>query len=182
MKRLLRWFRAIFLEVPFALILLFEEWGWQPLANLVGQLARLAAWAALERWIAQLPPYAALALFVTPTVLLFPFKIAALWLLAHGQRVAGLAVMGAAKVVGTAVVARLFQLTKPRLLMIPWYARLYGWWVPWKESWLARIRASFVWRVSRAVKWRVKKYARGVRDGVRAWWRRFRGRALDSEV
>ena len=46
---------------PLALLILFEEWGWEPLQRV---LARIGAWRGL-RWIEsairRLPPYAALA-------------------------------------------------------------------------------------------------------------------------
>ena len=41
----------ILLTAPLALILLFEEWGWAPLAALMARLARLPIWARLEKWL-----------------------------------------------------------------------------------------------------------------------------------
>src|SRR5262245_555827 len=59
-RPLLRWT----LQVVLALLILLEEWGWQPLAELLGRLARWRPWARLEAGIGQLPPYAALVVFV----------------------------------------------------------------------------------------------------------------------
>ena len=65
-KAILRAWKAVrptlvfVLNVLAALILLFEEWGWRPLSNLIARLARFPLWAAVERWIAGLPPYGAL--------------------------------------------------------------------------------------------------------------------------
>src|SRR5262245_19249791 len=61
-------------EVLVALIILFEEWGWRPLADLVGRLARWRPWAVVEAAITRLPPYVALIVFVLPTTLLLPLK------------------------------------------------------------------------------------------------------------
>ena len=44
------------LEALLALIIVFEEWGWRPLAAALASLARLAPVAKLEAGIAALPP------------------------------------------------------------------------------------------------------------------------------
>lgn len=149
-----------------ALVLLFEEWGWEPLARLLGVLARLPLVAWLERRVATLPPRLALLVFLVPAALLLPVKIAALWLIGHGRAMLGLGVIVAAKVLGTAIVARLFMLTKPQLLRMPWFARVHDRWVAWKDAVMARVRASPPWRAARAVKSRVRRT-----------WRRWRGMA-----
>lgn len=134
-----------------ALVILFEEWGWEPLQRV---LARIGAWRGL-RWIEsairRLPPYAALALFALPTLALLPVKLGALWLIGHGHVMAGAVVIVAAKVVGTAVVARLFTLTRPALMRLAWFAELYGRWTRWKNALLDRVRASRPWRAARAL-------------------------------
>ena len=137
------------LQIVLALLILLEEWGWQPLADLLGRLARWRPWAALETAIARLPPYAALLVFIVPSALLLPLKFTALFLIARGQfLLAGLLFAGA-KVVATALVARLFVLTQPALMQIGWFAWAYDTVMPWKEALVERLRASWVWRVSR---------------------------------
>jgi len=71
------------MNVVAALIVLFEEWGWRPLSDLLARLAKYAPIAAIERWIAGLPPYAALVTIALPTTLLLPLKLVAVWLLAN---------------------------------------------------------------------------------------------------
>jgi hypothetical protein len=146
-------------EVLLALILLFEEWGWRPLADLLARLARWPAWTRIESGIAALPPYAALVAFAMPSVLLLPLKFAALYLIAKGQAVAATMLFAFAKVAGTALVARLFQLTQPALMRIAWFAALYRAFVPWQEALFARIRESWAWRYGRVLKVRVRKQA-----------------------
>ena len=63
------------LEILLALVIVFEEWGWRPLADLLGRLARWRPWAAVEALIIRLPPYAALVVFTLPTLLLLPLKL-----------------------------------------------------------------------------------------------------------
>jgi hypothetical protein len=140
-----------------ALLILFEEWGWEPLQRV---LARIGAWPGL-RWIEgavrRLPPYAALALFALPTLLLLPVKLGALWLIGKGQVVAGAALILVAKVAGTAIVARLFTLTQPALMRLDWFAALHGRWTRWKTTLLTRVRASGPWRAARVFKRQVRR-------------------------
>lgn len=151
LRALLGALRAVGLGL-FALLILFEEWGWEPLQQ---ALARLAQWIRLRRLeerIAALPPAAALPVFLLPTLLLLPAKLAAVWLLAQGHALLGVVTIALAKLVGTALVARLFALTKPALLRLAWFASVYGRWVAWKDVLLARLRASAGWRLGRRVK------------------------------
>lgn len=152
------------LNVVLALILLFEEWGWRPLAQALAWLARFRLVARVEAMIANLPPYPSLAVFALPTAILFPVKIGALWLLAGGHIIKAGLLLAAAKVASTALVARLFMLTRPQLMQIGWFARTYNWFMPWKEALFARVRASFAWRYGRMVKSRSKQALRRLRQ------------------
>ena len=83
-------------------------------------LARIGRWPGLrwvEGWVRSLPPWGAVCLFALPTALLLPVKLLALWAMGHGHVVLGVTVIALAKVVGTAVVARLFTLTQPALIV-----------------------------------------------------------------
>ena len=140
------------LSAGLALLILFEEWGWEPLQRTLAWVGRLPLLRQLEAGIARLPPRAALAVFLLPTLLLLPVKLLALAAIAHGHKLLGLAVIVLAKLLGTAVVARLFALTRPALLQLAWFARIYGRWTAWKDALLAQVRASWAWRSGRAVK------------------------------
>lgn len=157
LKRLLR----RLLLAPVALVLLFEEWGWAPLAALFARLARLPLWAWLERKITRLPPYGALLVFGVPMLALLPVKLLALYLFGLGKAKSGLVVLMAAKLVGTAVMARLFQLTQPALMQLAWFARWYPRWKAWKDGLLAQVRQSAPWRLVR--QWKAQ---------WKAWWSR----------
>jgi hypothetical protein len=147
------------LQVILALLILLEEWGWEPLADLLGRLARWRPWAQVETAIARLPPYAALAVFALPTTLLLPLKFLALLLIAKGQLVLAGLLFAAAKVGATALVARLFVLTKPALMQIAWFAWAFDRFIPWKDALEDYVRSSYVWRVTRIWKTRVKRAA-----------------------
>ncbi|MFZ4480459.1 MAG: hypothetical protein ACOYNZ_11275 [Rhodoferax sp.] len=150
--------RRIFM-ILLAVLLLFEEWGWEPLAALFARLARLPQWAALERKIARLSPAGALLAFGLPMLILLPVKVLALYLFGKGQTTLGLVLLLSAKIGGTALLARLFQLTQPALLQLRWFAWWYPRWKAWKDAVLSEIRRSSAWRSGRALK-----------QSVKAWW------------
>src|SRR5262245_64932126 len=62
------------LQILLALLILLEEWGWRPLADLLGRLARWRPWAQLEYGIARLAPYAALVVFVLSLLVLLSLR------------------------------------------------------------------------------------------------------------
>ena len=140
-------------------VLLFEEWGWAPLATLRAVLGRLPVLKQIERSVASLPPWAALLTFFAPVTLLFPVKLLALYLFSEGHLASGLSVLIGAKIVGTGIVARLFQLTQPALMRIAWFARWYLRWKAWKDGVLAVVRQSALWRRLRTM-----------RAEFRQWW------------
>lgn len=155
------------LNVLAALLLIFEEWGWRPLSNLLGQLARFPLWARAELWVAGLPPYGALVALAIPSAILFPTKLVGVYLLAIGQVAAATVLLLAAKLASTALIARIFLLTKPALMQIEWFANVYNTFVPWQEAMFAWLRSSWIWRYGRVIKRRVRNFAR------RSWalWR-----------
>ena len=110
------------LNVLVAVILIFEEWGWRPLSAFVARLARFRLWAMAELWIAGLPPYGALLALGVPSAILIPAKLLGVYLLATGHFVTAAIVIVAAKLASTALIARIFLLTKPALMQIAWFA------------------------------------------------------------
>lgn len=140
-----------------ALVLFIEEWGWRPLTAWAARLARWPPLARLEARIRTLPPAAALALFLVPAVALFPVKLLALWLIHLGRTALGVAVIVAAKLLGTALVGRLFILTEPQLMHYAWFATALGWWRRTKERVKAAVHTLPLWRQLRAAarRWRL---------------------------
>ncbi len=151
-------FRAVkaTLSWLFALLILFEEWGWEPLQRMLARIGQLPGFRWFERRVSALPPYAALAIFLLPTLLLLPLKLLALWLIGQHKVLLGTLVIVGAKLAGTAIVARLFTLTRPALMQLPWFARLYGRWSAWKEALLVRVRGSWTWRQGQRIKARIR--------------------------
>lgn len=137
--------RAVLLWV-LAVLILFEEWGWEPLARAIAAITRLPVFRQINAWIAGLPPRAALGVFAVPVVCLLPFKFGAVYLIAAGHQLAGIILILAAKVVGTALTAHLYALTRSALLQIAWFARILNWWLPFKARVLVYVKATRIWR------------------------------------
>jgi hypothetical protein len=121
-----------------ALLFLLEAWLWDHLQSLVGwfvdllPLARLKA--RLREGIEHLPPYAALAVFVVPFIVLLPLKFLEVYLLASRQWVAAVVALVFAKLLGLGVTAFVFDATREKLLQMPWFVRLYDWFT-WVRDW-----------------------------------------------
>ncbi|WP_422010742.1 hypothetical protein [Roseateles sp.] len=155
----LRWTFRVLLAV----LILFEEWGWEPLRRAFALFARLPVIRQFEAALKRLPPRWAFVVLVLPSLLILPVKLAAVWFVAKGHVVFGVGVIVAAKLLGTALLAWLFQLIQPALMQLPWFARLYLRWTAWKAELLAWVRASSVWRTARAIKLRLKRLFRAGR-------------------
>jgi len=144
-----------------AVVFAIEEWGWRPLTEWAARLARWPPLAWLEERIRRAPPRVAICLFLVPALLLFPLKILALWFVHMGHATLGIGVILAAKIVGTALVGRLFILTEPQLVRFAWFARALDWWRTTKQ------RVHDV--LDRAPAWQAFKR---LRRRVALWWRR----------
>lgn len=154
-KRLKRLVAAPFVFVA-AVIILLEDWLWDDLARYAAAIGRLPVFRQIERFIGTLPPYAALAFFAVPSTLLIPVKLIALYFVAHGHAIAGLLTVLAAKIAGTALVARLFTLTRPNLLRIAWFAWVYERFVAFKARVYSVIKSTGVYRVAHEMHLRVR--------------------------
>jgi hypothetical protein len=147
--------RAVLLAL-FALVIFIEEWGWRPLTALAARIARWPPIAALEALIRRAPPRVALALFLVPAVLLVPVKLGALWLIQEGRATLGITVIVVAKLLGTALVGRLFILVETQLMAFVWFARCVGWWRATRDRVMTALRQSVLWRSARVLRrvWR----------------------------
>jgi hypothetical protein len=117
------------LLILLAIVFLIEAWLWRHLEPVV---ERIVAWlplravkARLAGIIRKLPPAATLVVFVVPLAALFPLKVLGLWLLAHKYWIAAGGVLVFAKLVGVAITAFVFEVTRPKLLQLRWFRWLY---------------------------------------------------------
>jgi hypothetical protein len=119
------------LWVLLALIFLIEAWLWDYLEPIV---ARVVAWIplrAFKAWLAErvdaLSPAMTLIVFIVPVIPLFPLKLVGLWLLANEYWVSAVLILVFAKFLGVGVAAFIFDVTRPKLLQMAWFEKLYGW-------------------------------------------------------
>ena len=149
-----------------ALLLWFWEWLWEPLEQVMAKIGRWPGLRLVEAWISRTPRYVALACFVVPGAVLLPFKLLGLYFLGHGAPVLGVGTFFAAKVVGTALVARIFALTKPQLMEIAWFARSYAVVVRFKNYVFDTLHQHPVYLRTRATLAALQHRLQGVRRGL----------------
>jgi hypothetical protein len=121
-----------------ACVLAFEEWIWDHASAVLRRIGRLLPFRWIEGWVRQRTPPQALALYVLPVLVVLPLKAVALGVMGHGRVVLGFAILFLDKVIGTAVLARLWQMTEPAITtyrlvrrgrdaFLRLRRRLYGW-------------------------------------------------------
>ena len=115
---------------------------------------------AFKHWLAEkidtLSPAMTLIVFVVPAILLFPLKLFGLWLLAHEYWVSAITMMVFAKFLGVGVTAFIFDVTRPKLLEMQWFEKLY--------EWVLALRAKAAALVN-PIKLRIREILRGDGDG-----------------
>jgi hypothetical protein len=129
------------LLVLLALVFLFEAWLWERLAPIVAWVVALIPLrqvkARIAAWIEGLSPAATLVVFVVPFILLSPLKFLEVWFLARHDWLGAIATLALAKVLGLGVTAFIFDVTRPKLLQLAWFARLYNRvlvWLAWAHA------------------------------------------------
>jgi hypothetical protein len=122
LKRLLlvplSWFAAI--------VFLIEEAIWDWTAKLMARLGAVRLVHAIEKRIATLLPRWALVTFLLPSLILIPAKLIGLHAITSGHLLLGSGVFLLAKLLGIALFSRIFNLTRPALMQLAWFARLYA--------------------------------------------------------
>ena len=83
------------IRLVLALIILFEEWGWEPLQRFMARIGQLPVIRHLEAAVRRLSPYLALAVLLVPSLFLIPIKLLALWLIGRGHAALGATWCGA---------------------------------------------------------------------------------------
>ena len=148
------------LWVLLAVVFLIEAWLWDHLEPVVERVVARIPLHVFKRWLARqidrLSPALTLIVFIVPAILLFPLKLVGLWLLAHEYWVSAVSTMVFAKFLGVGVTAFIFDLTRPKLLKMPWFKKLY-------ELVLA-LRAKAADMVN-PIKLRIREAMRGDGDG-----------------
>lgn len=152
-----------------AALILLEETLIKWVQRLMARLAALPLVATLEERARRLPPYPAMVLFLLPGAVLFPVKLAALWLLANGHIVWGSLIIAAGKLVGTAIGARIYLILRPTLVTLNWFAKAEAWVFDWRDRIMVRVRAMPAWQQAAAGIAATKAWLRGQLARRRGW-------------
>jgi hypothetical protein len=95
----------------------------------VARLVALIPLRAFKQWLAErvdtLSPAMTLIVFIVPVIPLFPLKLVGLWLLAHEYWISAILTIVFAKFLGVGVAAFIFDVTRPKLLEMAWFEKLY---------------------------------------------------------
>ena len=117
------------LWILLAIIFLIEAWLWDHLEPIVAAVVAALPLRAFKQWLAErvdsLSPAMTLIVFIVPVIPLFPLKLAGFWLLAHEYWISALLTIIFAKFLGVGVAAFVFDVTRPKLLEMPWFEKLY---------------------------------------------------------
>ena len=143
-----------------AVIFLIEAWLWDHLEPIVAWFVALIPLRAFKAWLAEridaLSPAMTLIVFIVPVIPLFPLKLVALWLLANEYWVSAIVTIVFAKFLGVGVAAFIFDVTRDKLLEMPWFEALY--------EFVMGLRAKAAALVE-PIKLRIKEALRGAGDG-----------------
>jgi hypothetical protein len=174
-----RWLRPLW--VVLALLFLLEAWLWDHLEPIVARAVNLLPWGRVKLWlkrvIEDLPPWAALAVFIIPFVVLLPLKFLEVFFLAKRQWLAAGLVLIVAKLLGLGITAFVFDATRGKLLQMAWFARMFDWFM-WARDWAHEITEPVRERVKQLT-WLLKPQRAGrfLRRLMRLRRRAYRSRA-----
>jgi hypothetical protein len=148
------------LWVLLAIVFLIEAWLWDHLEPIVAWVVARIPLREFKQWLADrvdtLSPMMTLIVFIVPVIPLFPLKLFGLWLLTHEYWVAAIVTITLGKFVGVGVTAFLFDVTRPKLLEMDWFKKLY--------EFVMRLRAKAAALVN-PIKLRIKEILRGDGEG-----------------
>jgi len=146
--------------VLLAVIFLIEAWLWDHLEPIVAWVVDKIPLRAFKHWLAErvdtLSPAMTLIVFIVPVLPLFPLKLIGLWLLAHEYWMSAIFTILFAKFLGVGVTAFVFDVTRPKLLEMGWFERLY--------EFILDLRAR-AHAVVEPIKRRIREILRGDADG-----------------
>jgi len=114
-----------------AIIFLIEAWLWDHLEPIVAAVVAAIPLRAFKQWLTDrvdtLSPAMTLIVFIVPVIPLFPLKMVGVWLLMHEYWMSAVTTILFAKMLGVGVTAFIFDVTRPKLLEMAWFEKLYEW-------------------------------------------------------
>jgi hypothetical protein len=131
-----------------AIWMLFEDWVWDTIVGLMEEVGRLKIFNRFESFLARQNQYLLLTLFTFPFLIVIPAKLYGLYLIADGKVIRGVTIFIVAEVLITALVTRLFMISKDKLLQIKAFETCY-YWLKDKKEWLySELRKLRAWQLA----------------------------------
>lgn len=138
--------------VPFAAAVVFVEQVLIRYLNLM--MVAVARWppiARFESWLVTLPPWAAVLAFATPSIIILPVKVSALWFAAHHRFVLAAAAVLLGKILATAILARLYRILRPTMMTLRWFAWADRTFFAWRDWAYAFVKSLPAWQQAKAL-------------------------------
>ncbi len=157
-----------------ALVFLFETWVWGSMVAAARVVAAFIPWTRFQTWarrvIDGLPAIVAVLLFGVPLFVSEFGAFISVVLMATGHLLIGSTMYIALKIVGVSLIPVIFDITRGKLMTLPWFVFLYE-----QFERLHAVAKRFV------APYRVAAVAllRRIRDAVRAIWARFYSQVED---
>jgi hypothetical protein len=112
-----------------AIIFLIEAWLWDHLEPIIARIVAAIPLRPFKQWLSDrvdtLSPAMTLIVFIVPVIPLFPLKMIGVWLLMHQYWMSAVTTILFAKMLGVGVTAFVFDVTRPKLLEMAWFEKLY---------------------------------------------------------
>lgn len=168
------------LIVVASLVMWIEETLWFGLKRLTSWIALIPLIHHLELAILRLPASLTIVVFLLPTTLLIPVKLLAVYWATRGYWLASLGLLIAAKIFGTAIVARLYVVCHPKLITIGWFRTLHDWLIATRNRLYAAINQMAFFQAAKrmlsVIKGAVNKFRSSLRKngGLLVRWRAIR--------
>jgi hypothetical protein len=116
--------------LPLAILFLLETWVWRKLVALAQLLSRFVPWERIRdearRVLARAPAIVCVTLFGVPLAVSEFGAFISVVMMATGHLFAGMALYVAMKALGLVLVPVIFDITRERLLALPWFAWGYA--------------------------------------------------------
>ena len=147
-----------------ALAFLFEAWVWGSMVAAARVVAAFIPWERFRNWargvVNGLPAIVAVLLFGVPLLISEVGAFVSVLLVATGHLLSGCAIYIGLKLIGVALVPAIFDITREKLMALPWFAFLYERFerlhaiatrfvAPYREAALGFLRT--IWNEARAV-------------------------------
>ena len=92
-----------------------------------------------RRDLQKISPYLSFFVLLVPLLLVEPLKIVAVFIAGKGHWITGTGILVGAYAVSLLFIERLLRVVKPKLLSIPWFAKLWLWYTDVRDKALALV-------------------------------------------